>query len=334
VLAESPPLAVAALSITTASVATAAATPLMRLIAKQTGFMSRPNPIVAQHRREIAYLGGVAVAIGTAAGAAVAGAFGTPLGSVTLILGVAFLALGTIDDLRALPPAPKFLCQALVAGIAVHAGIRGAPTGITGLDAALSWLWICTLVNAFNFVDVCDGLLSSVVLVALVVLSVACPGQSHLALPCAGACIGFLLFNWPPATIFLGDAGSHFLGFLAAATSLLGVGHDGQPLNWLAIVLMFSVPLFELVFITAVRIRLRIPWWRGSPDHFALRMQAAGWSRPGLIGAAAGTNLLVAGAAVACAPSGMGTLSMLLALTVAGSAFVWRRLSGMPRGNP
>ena len=273
------------------------------------------------------------MAIGTAAGAVITDTIGTPLGGVTLMFSLAFLALGTIDDLRALPPAPKFLCQALAAGIAVHAGIRGSFTGIAGVDAVASWLWICTLVNAFNFVDVCDGLLSSIVVVALLALAVACPSQSHLAYACAGSCIGFLLFNWPPATIFLGDAGSHFLGFVAAAVSLLSVGHDGQPLSWLAMMLVFAVPLFELVFITAIRIRLRIPWWRGSPDHFALRMQAAGWSRPSLIGAAAGSNLLVAGAAMACAPMGTEALSAVLALTIGCSALFWRWLSGMPRGN-
>ena len=77
----------------------------------------------------------------------------------------------------------------------------------------------------------------------------------------------------------MGDAGSHLLGFLIAAIGIFG-SHDATPINagaWL--LLIASVPLFELVFITSVRIKKGLPWWKGSPDHFSLRLQKGGFTR-------------------------------------------------------
>ncbi len=254
----------------------------VRTLALRLSIVNKPNPLIPQHTRPVAYLGGVGVAIGVAAGVAAMWLMHAATPGLAILLGAAlFLVLGVADDLLAFKPAPKFALQAVVAALAVALGVKADLTGVAVLDAAISWFWITTLVNAFNFTDVCDGLLGSLSAVMFVALAFLAPGDAGLSLVVSASCMGFLVFNRPPASIFLGDAGSHLLGFLAAAITLSSVGQaaTSPSLALAAALLAVAVPLFELFFLTAVRIRKGLPWWKGSPDHFSLRLQAAGVSR-------------------------------------------------------
>jgi len=252
-----------------------------RSLALRWGVVALPNPIIPQHTRSIALLGGVGVAAGIAvcclSAALVQGAEDF---WPSLQIGVAalpFLVLGVIDDLRALAPGLKFALQALAALTAVSWLGPGEVFGHVSGDFAFSVWWVLIVVNAFNLTDVCDGLVGGLSALVLVFLGCSLPNAPLLAFCGAGACLGFLVFNRPPASIYLGDGGSHVLGFLAAILSL-GLFSRG-PVGVLQALLILAVPLFELVFLTGVRIGKGIPWWRGSPDHFALRLQAAGLSR-------------------------------------------------------
>lgn len=264
----------------------AGATWLVRAGARRFGFVARPNPIVPQHTGSVAHLGGLGVAAGLGAGL-VAAAAATPDGFAAgmvvpgFVAGtLGFLAVGTLDDLSALHAAPKLAAQAAVAAGAVLLGVWVPLTGFAAVDQGLALLWILTVVNACNVTDVCDGLLSGLTVVAMLLMASALSGTAPVALACAGACAGFLVFNRPPATIFLGDAGSHLLGFVSAALALNAAATAASPAAaTLAGALWMGVPLFELLFVTAVRVRKGLPWWSGSADHFALRLQARGLSR-------------------------------------------------------
>jgi UDP-GlcNAc:undecaprenyl-phosphate GlcNAc-1-phosphate transferase len=264
------------------------ATALVARGARRYGIVSRPNPIVPQHTREVAYLGGVGVMLGwalTVAGVQVFQAselvsglkLSAPLGFV--IGSILFLVLGIGDDLRAFSAAPKFALQVLAAAVAVGLGSIYPASGIWLVDTLVSMLWIVTVVNAMNFVDVCDGLAGGLALVMLLALAAFGGSTSLVLIAGAGAVAGFLVHNLPPARVFLGDAGSHLLGFWLAAASLLGAKAHGAWPWWPAMLLLLGVPLFETAFITVVRYRKGLPWWKGSPDHFALRLQAVGFSR-------------------------------------------------------
>lgn len=253
---------------------------LARTFAIRIGFMSFPNPIVAQHRRPVAYLGGAGVFTGYMA-AATCVSLGNP---ATFSLAMhrfalpafLFLILGISDDLKAFSFPLKFGLQCAIAVISVLLGNR---FGNSPEDVCVSTLWILTLVNAYNFIDVCDGLAAGVSVIGLAALAFHKAAGGIHPLAACGATLGFLVFNFPPASIFLGDAGSHLLGFLIASFSMTLVG-DGRVWPYgPEIILISAVPLFELVFITCVRIRKHIPWWRGSPDHFSLRLQAIGLTR-------------------------------------------------------
>ena len=272
----------------TALIGATVGTLAVRTFARRFNIVNKPNPIVPQHTRPVAYLGGVGLAIGAASGMVALFLTGQgdkvlavfPIAS-SVIPAFLFLALGVVDDLVTFKPAKKFVLQAGVAALAVGLGLWCPLTGIAIVDRALCWFWIVTLVNAFNFTDVCDGLLGSLSAVMFAFIAVAFPAVAPVAIVFAAASVGFLVFNKPPATIFLGDAGSHLLGFVAAALTLVGASDAStEPVSRLiAPLFLVSVPLFELTFLTVVRIRKGLAWWRGSPDHFSLRLQAGGFSR-------------------------------------------------------
>ena len=309
---------------------------LARAFARWRGILNHPNPIIPQHKKAVAYLGGLGLLGGLVATFAAAallrgdGAISLPplpgSGWQLALPAVLFVAMGTADDLLTFAAKWKLLCQLAIATVAVALGATLPLTGNTAVDTALAVFWIVGMVNAFNLTDVCDGLLAGIASVMLVAIAFLVPEVAGTALVCCTVTLGFVVFNAPPASIYLGDGGSHLLGFICAA--LLMRGAQGQaPWPYAASALLVcAVPLFELIFLTVVRMRKRLPWWRGSPDHFSLRLQQAGFSR-------LRTDLLTWGAAAAIAGVGValprmaGTWRWLtLAVIALALAAVWRWL--------
>ena len=134
------------------------------------------------------------------------------------------------------------------------------------------------MTNAFNIIDIMDGLSSGVGAIAslfLFILSINAGqgGAASLSLALMGALAGFLVFNFSPARIYLGDTGSLFVGFVLGALGMVGVYARANPVAVLAPVLILGVPIFDTLFVTVVRwMRGQNPL-KGSPDHFALRLR-------------------------------------------------------------
>jgi UDP-GlcNAc:undecaprenyl-phosphate GlcNAc-1-phosphate transferase len=143
-------------------------------------------------------------------------------------------------------------------------------------------LALVTLVNAVNLTDVCDGVVSGLAAVAFwwIGATVAAPSGVLLiaSAAAAGGCVGFLFHNAPRARVFLGDAGSHWVGYTLSALLLLAPPEDSAVRRTGLGTLIAGVFLFELVLLIASRLRRGVPVWRGSNDHFTLRLQAAGLS--------------------------------------------------------
>jgi len=261
---------------------------LVRYYALKMNIVNKPNPIVPQHVKPIAYLGGVGIMTGAVIMIICSSLFNIPFNKIhkpfpsvmPLIAGaIGYLAWGVYDDLKQLKPLPKFLGQLALAILCVSLGLQTSLFNVYLIDFLFSVFWILLIVNALNFTDVCDGLVGTICVVSFFVIGFLKPELRIFCFLIAGATAGFLFFNLPKASIFLGDAGSHLLGFLIAAIGIFG-SHDATPINagaWL--LLIASVPLFELVFITSVRIKKGLPWWKGSPDHFSLRLQKGGFTR-------------------------------------------------------
>jgi UDP-GlcNAc:undecaprenyl-phosphate GlcNAc-1-phosphate transferase len=333
-----------------------ALTPLARRVAWAIGFLDRPVTALKTQRQPVAYLGGVAVAL----------AFGLSLLWVKFRLapssgfepwplglekgrgvyaiglgGVIALLLGLLDDKHALSPKLKFIGQFAGALVLLACDLRVRFVHNEILSMALTVLWVLTLTNALNFVDIMDGLAASVSLAAsFAFLAFALNGgrdnDALAAAALAGACAGFLAFNWRPASIYLGDAGSHFLGFVLAAISLnLRYSHQNELAVFSPLVIL-ALPLFDLALMIVIRTRKGIPPWKGSPDHVPLRLKHLGLGVPRVV-------LLLAGAtgfmgALVYAASFLTLRHALLLWAVLGAAAVflaaWLMSIEMPHDIP
>ena len=222
--------------------------------------------------------------------------------------------------------------QLLVATTAVSAGLRAPLTGLPSIDAGLTVFWIVAVVNALNFMDVCDGLVAGTSVIFLFGAGLIVGGVP-VWWAFSGAAAGFLLYNRPRASIFLGDAGSHFFGFLAAAVGIQIVQSQGNWPGLLSLGLLLVLPLFELVYVTGVRVANGDPIWKGSGDHVALRLQHAGLSSWKTIGLMWSLGLVGAVAATRVAGLGEGGQSALAAgsiLVLALFAFLISRCPPPP----
>jgi len=193
--------------------------------------------------------------------------------------GTGFLLVGLVDDARPFSPGAKLVWQGMVATLAVAMGLRLFTFAPPAADAALTGLWVLLMVNAVNVTDVCDGLVAGIAAVTLGVVGAFVPELRGFAAVGMGASVGFLRFNLPPASIYLGDAGSHLLGFILAVVIGRGAWNPAPVTMLASMLLLAGVVIFEVALLVAARRRRGIAWWRRSPDHFALRLQAAGWSR-------------------------------------------------------
>ena len=208
-----------------------------------------------------------------------------------IAIGAASLAvMGLLDDKKALPAGRKFLVQFLVAALTAAFGPR-ILVGYVPLWVSwtISTLWLATIINAMNFFDNMDGLAGGVSFIAFVFLFVIATirGQYFVALLTAlsgGAALGFLFFNYPKATVFMGDCGSHFLGYLLGICCILTTfyHHENTP-NLLAIaipLMVLAVPLLDAVVVVIIRLRLHKPIYVGDNRHLSHRFVQIGLNRP------------------------------------------------------
>ncbi|MEO6033693.1 MAG: MraY family glycosyltransferase [Verrucomicrobiota bacterium] len=206
-----------------------------------------------------------------------------------IILGAfGMLALGWYDDKHELLPRTKFAGQFLIALLVAVAGVRitlFVPSAI--FSYAVTILWILTVTNAFNFIDNMNGLCAGVGLIAAgsFAFSAASADQylvGILAFATAGALLGFLPYNFPKASAFLGDAGSHLVGFLAAVLAILPHFYTSEHQKTLAVLrplLILAIPLADLVCVVLIRWKLGKPFYIGDNNHFSHRLVRRGWSR-------------------------------------------------------
>ncbi len=199
----------------------------------------------------------------------------------------AMTLLGLIDDRFELRPVPKFAGQLLVAVAVSAVGLR-FHLFPSPLDHVLTVLWILTVTNAFNFTDNMNGLcagLASVGALGMAVLSARLGEVDSLVLCVltAGAALGFLPWNFPRASAFLGDSGSHLLGFLLAALPL-NAGLFSAPLPQVLGPLLFvTIPLIDLVQVVFLRWKLGQPFYHGDTNHLSHRFVRHGLSRPAAV---------------------------------------------------
>jgi UDP-GlcNAc:undecaprenyl-phosphate GlcNAc-1-phosphate transferase len=205
-----------------------------------------------------------------------------------IVLGaIGTLIVGGLDDMHELRPRTKFLGQLVIAGLVAASGIR-----ITlfvhnvFFHYVITILWILTLINAFNFMDNMNGLCSGLAAIGAWYfgLIAAADGQYLVALIAFltfGALLGFLPHNFPRARAFLGDAGSHLLGFLLSVLAILPHFYTPHhPRRWAVLIplLVLAVPLIDMVWVVILRSRKGQPFYIGDTNHLSHRMVRLGIS--------------------------------------------------------
>src|SRR5574341_540930 len=253
------------------------ATPMIRRLAQSINFVDNPDARKV-HVSPIPMLGGVAIYIGCVTAMAMSS---TPeyqqmmgvLGGATVLT-----ALGLWDDRFGMRPILKLLGQVIAGSILVSTGIQVTLFESQILNVALTLFWVVGICNAINFLDNMDGLAAGIATVASVFFFVFAIVEglglvATLAAAILGACIGFLYYNFNPATLFMGDAGSLLLGFILA---VLGIKLEfvGRPLavTWMIPIVILGLPIFDTTLVVLSRIRRHKPVYQGGKDHVSHRL--------------------------------------------------------------
>jgi UDP-GlcNAc:undecaprenyl-phosphate GlcNAc-1-phosphate transferase len=259
--------------------------PLFSKIAYKLGVLDKPDGKVKLHEKPVPYLGGVAVYFGFLTTLALVFPFDNKI-TFLLIGSTLLLFIGLIDDLLQIKPYQKFFWQTITALCFLKAGLylKEAFFLDNFWSIPLSFLWILTIINAFNLVDVMDGLATTLATCATFtfMLLAFLFGQYQLALLLAiflGALLAFLWYNRPPASIYLGDAGSLFIGGFLGTVPFLFNWSSYTPLGFIIPIIVLAIPILEITTLILIRTYKKIPFYNGSPDHFSIYLQQGGWSK-------------------------------------------------------
>ena len=201
--------------------------------------------------------------------------------------------VGLIDDRQALGPGLKFAVQLAVAiFIAGPVGIRVVEALPGPLSIAVTVLWIVLITNAFNFLDNMDGLSAGVAAIAAAVFALASMRAGQIFVPTmawvfVGGFAGFLMFNFSPASVFMGDAGSLVIGYLMSILTILTTYYDPAqsltPLGVIVPVVVLAVPLYDVISVVIHRVRLGESPFRGDWRHFSHRLVKRGMTPRGAV---------------------------------------------------
>ena len=210
---------------------------------------------------------------------------------IAILIGAVLITiLGFIDDRRNISAKLKFSGQLAIAIFVVFYGdIRVTLfIGNPFLNSLLAVLWLITIINAVNFFDNMDGLAVGIAAIAFTFFTIAAVIYNHNFIACLGAAgigttIGFWFYNHTPASIFMGDAGSHFLGYTLGITGALTTfykeGFTETPLSVLIPLFVLAIPLFDLLSVVIIRLKAGKPVYIGDNNHISHRFFKMGMSR-------------------------------------------------------
>jgi UDP-GlcNAc:undecaprenyl-phosphate GlcNAc-1-phosphate transferase len=273
-------------------------TPLFRKIARKFKILDYPGGRKLQ-ANPVAYLGGLAII--------------TPITLCSLLLlftslsldlkqqlylglilpGIAIAFIGLLDDIYQLPPWPRFLSQSAV-GVITSFMLYLSGAGVEVFDNQLlnslaTILWVVTIINALNFIDNMDGLATSISIVAsLAMFILAFLNYQYLvaalSLAILASCLGFLFWNKRPASIYLGDAGALYLGFLLAAISIrIDLDNQSAPIRVLVLILILAIPVIDITQVVISRLTRGKSPFEGGRDHISHLLLNRGLSQKAVL---------------------------------------------------
>jgi UDP-GlcNAc:undecaprenyl-phosphate/decaprenyl-phosphate GlcNAc-1-phosphate transferase len=308
--------------------ATAASMPLLNRVAVRFGFVDIPNARKI-HTGAIPLLGGLAVFGGVVAALVLRGWIDW---RIWLMMGAAALVmlLGVADDRLDLHSRYRLVLQVVIAAGLSFAGVRFHLFPIEALDHLVTILWIVGVVNAMNCIDCADGAAGGTCLVIFAALAVIAGTNGRFficqaALAGAGAVLGFLVYNVPPARVFLGDAGSTFLGLMVAVLAVLANRTPTGDWQMPFAPLMLFVPVFDIAWVHYRRYQAGIRSIRDllsstGKDHLPHRLMVRGLAKPACMAVLAGLTALASAGACLLA---MGLWVPAAMCVVVLLAFLW-----------
>jgi UDP-GlcNAc:undecaprenyl-phosphate GlcNAc-1-phosphate transferase len=261
-----------------AGVLSAWLTPRMRQAALRFGIVDRPDGRLKQHREPVPYLGGLAIYLAFLLALSATFDFGEEILGL-LLAGSIVVLVGLVDDLGQLGPWTKLGGELVAILVLIKSGIYIKLAFLPPeLAIPLTIVWLLAVTNAFNLIDIMDGLSAGTAAVAAVALFAVAEwnGRTMAAtvlVALAGSCLGFLRYNLHPARIYMGDAGSLFVGLMLGSLAMINAYTERNQVAALAPALILGVPLFDMLFVMYIRWRRGLPVMLGSPDHVALRLR-------------------------------------------------------------
>lgn len=255
--------------------------PVMRRAALKWGVVDHPDGLLKKQAQPVPYLGGVAIYLAFLVTLSLVFDF-SPEVLGLLLGGTIMLLIGLVDDFGVLLPYQKFAGQILATFVLVKAGICIKIEFLPfWASTILTFIWMIGIINAVNILDIMDGLVSGVAsIISLAIFIVALINGNAviatLTVALAGTLLGFLIYNFNPAGIYLGDAGSLFIGLMLGALAMIADYSGKNPFAYVAPILIFGVAIFEMVFVMVMRAKKGLSPFLGSSDHYAIRLRRLG----------------------------------------------------------
>ncbi len=262
--------------------------PIARQAALKYGIVDVPDGRLKHQREPVPYFGGLAIYLAFLMSLAFTFEFRHDVLGIVLS-GTIVVMLGLIDDFGVLTPWTKLAGQLLAVFVLIKSGIRIEIAAFPEwLDLVLTVVWMVGLINAFNLLDIMDGLSAGVGAVSasgLLIVALLQGDQTiaFMLVALIGSLLGFLKYNWHPARIYMGDTGAMFIGLLLGAMAMIGKYPSDHPLSLLAPVFILGIPIFDTLFVMYIRYRRGLPIFWGSPDHIAIRLRHWGLSVPQIV---------------------------------------------------
>lgn len=252
-------------------------TPVARNAGIKFGIVDEPDGVLKTHKEPIPYLGGLAIYLSFLVALSLVFEFSKE--TLGILFGGSIIStLGLIDDIGKLSPRIKIIGEFLAVYILIKSGVYIKLWFIPEyLSIPLTFLWMIGIINAFNLIDVMDGLSAGVALVvSSIFFVIAIITENHsvaiLSMAFSGACLGFLNYNYNPASIFMGDSGSLFLGFILSSISIMLDYTKLNRFGFIAPIFVLWIPLFETVYLFFTRISKGLSPFKGSRDHISIRL--------------------------------------------------------------
>ena len=263
--------------------------PVARRAALKYGLVDKPDGSLKHQESPTPYLGGLAIYLVFLVSLAFTFEFRQEVLGIVLA-GTLVVMLGLIDDFGVLPPTAKLIGQLLAVMVLIKSGIRIQIASLPEwVLVILTIIWMIGIINAFNLLDIMDGLSAGVGVwcTGLLFVIALLNGDTMVAMmlvALAGSLVGFLRYNLYPAQIYMGDTGALFIGFMLGALAMIGQYTIHHPVSLLTPVMILGVPIFDTLFVMYIRFLRGLPVFLGSPDHLAIRLRNWGLTIPQVVG--------------------------------------------------